>query len=155
MKLSRRDFSSVIKNAPLFSIDLVLVNESNEVLFGKRLNSPAKNFWFVPGGRVYKDESLADSFERITRDELGMVFSLDSAKPLGLYEHFYNDSAVSNDISTHYINTPYLLVVKEKFSCLPNTQHSEYRWIRADMINSADEIHSNSKLFLTKLLSKI
>lgn len=154
MRLSQKDFSSVIKNAPLFSIDLVLVNESKEVLFGKRINSPAKNFWFVPGGRVYKGESLADSFERITKDELGIVFSLNSAEPLGLYEHFYNDSAVSDNISTHYINTPYMLKVNQKFSCLPNSQHSEYRWVSVDSINNDTEIHTNSKLFLTRLLLK-
>lgn len=120
MKLSWRDFFSVIKNVFLFFIDFVFVNESNEVLFGKRFNLFVKNFWFVLGGWVYKDEFLVDLFERIIRDELGMVFSLDFVKLLGFYEYFYNDSVVLNDILIYYINILYLFVVKEKFSCLFN-----------------------------------
>jgi colanic acid biosynthesis protein WcaH len=57
--LDKELFSTVIESTPLISIDLVVKNNLGQTLLGQRLNKPAKGFWFVPGGRILKDESLA------------------------------------------------------------------------------------------------
>ena len=54
MFLEKELFSSIIENTPLISIDLVVKNHENKILLGKRINKPAYNSWFVPGGRIYK-----------------------------------------------------------------------------------------------------
>ena len=77
MFLDKETFSSVIKAAPLVSIDLVIKNKQGQTLLGERLNKPAQGFWFVPGGRILKDESLADAFKRLATEELGQSFKLD------------------------------------------------------------------------------
>ncbi len=52
-------FKIVVENTPLFAIDLVVINSKQQILLGKRVNAPAKDYWFVPrGGRVYKNETL-------------------------------------------------------------------------------------------------
>ena len=56
MFLDEGTFKSVIENAPLVSIDLVVKNSLGQYLFGYRTNRPAKGFWFVPGGRIHKGE---------------------------------------------------------------------------------------------------
>lgn len=68
--LSHDDCKQLVQNAPLFAIDLVIVNHSNEIFVGERLNAPAKGCWFVPGGWVYKNESLEEAFKRIPKAEL-------------------------------------------------------------------------------------
>jgi len=97
-------FKIVVDNAPLFAIDLVVVNESDELLVGKRLNAPAKDWWFVPGGRVFKNEHISDAFRRISDNELGMQCLLEQARLLGVFDHIYDDSVFDSTISTHYIN---------------------------------------------------
>jgi colanic acid biosynthesis protein WcaH len=64
MFLEKDTFKTVIASTPLVSIDLVVTNQNGEALLGKRLNRPAKDFWFVPGGRILKEESLAAAFRR-------------------------------------------------------------------------------------------
>ena len=59
-------FKLIVSNTPLFSIDIVLINEKNEILTGLRKNPPAKNFWFLPGGRVKKNQTLEEAFCEIT-----------------------------------------------------------------------------------------
>lgn len=59
-----------MRSTPLISIDLIVENERGEFLLGKRTNRPAQGFWFVPGERVQKDETLSDAFERLTLAEL-------------------------------------------------------------------------------------
>ena len=81
--------------------------KGRKILLGKRKNPPAKNFFFVPGGRIFKSELKKNAFKRILNNELG--FSLkkghyESVKELGCYEHFYEDNFLDNkDFSTHYL----------------------------------------------------
>ncbi len=56
--LEKDTFTKVIDCTPLISIDLVIENSSSEILLGYRNNRPAKGYWFVPGGRILKDESM-------------------------------------------------------------------------------------------------
>src|SRR3954466_13792753 len=54
--LSDAQFADVVRLAPLVSIDLVIRDPDGDVLVGLRTNAPAKGFWFVPGGRIRKNE---------------------------------------------------------------------------------------------------
>jgi colanic acid biosynthesis protein WcaH len=59
-----------VTSVPLVSVDLVVRHDGGAVL-GRRQNEPAKGEWFVPGGRVHKDERLTDAVHRVARTELG------------------------------------------------------------------------------------
>lgn len=59
MRLSDEDFLNIIDKTPLIAIDLIIKNPDGDVLLGKKLNEPAKDKWFVPGGRILKNESIA------------------------------------------------------------------------------------------------
>lgn len=75
MFLRHEDFATVVRSTPLISIDLIVENTPGEFLLGKRLNRPAQGYWFVPGGRVQKDEPLHVAFERLTETEPGVTFT--------------------------------------------------------------------------------
>lgn len=90
-------------STPLISIDLLIQNEYGEYLLGLRRNRPAQGYWFVPGGRVLKDESLNDAFKRLTFEELGIELERNQAHFKGVYEHFYEDSVFGEAPGTHYI----------------------------------------------------
>lgn len=92
MFLSQDDFVTVVRSTPLVSIDLIVENTQGEFLLGKRLNRPAQGYWFVPGGRVQKDEPLSAAFERLTEGELGLRLPLSAGEFYGVWQHFYNDN---------------------------------------------------------------
>ena len=104
-KLDIGTFNLIVQHTPLVSIDLIVENQQQEIMLGLRKNRPARDFWFVPGGRILKNESLRDAFERITSGELGMVFTLEQSVFTGVYEHFHNDDNFSGQsgYGTHYI----------------------------------------------------
>lgn len=155
MRLNPEEFLQVIKLTPLFSIDLVVVNEGKELLIGKRVNAPAKSWWFVPGGRVFKNESLNDAFSRISISELGKEIDINKCKLLGVFEHFYDDCALNNDVDTHYINTPYLMEVEKDTIDAPELQHDSYRWVSIDNVAADETIHEYSKVFLSALYASL
>ena len=84
MWLSNELFRSVVDSTPLISIDLVVLNSKGECLLGQRLNRPAQGNWFVPGGRILKNETLDAAFNRLTLEELGKVSARSDARLLGV-----------------------------------------------------------------------
>lgn len=152
MKLDRKLFKSIVEFTPLISIDLIVENEDGEYLFGLRKNKPAQDFWFVPGGRVLKDETLDSAFKRLTQVELGIERNIQEADFLGVYQHFYNDNFSGDGFSTHYI------VLGMKFrvnnlSELPEEQHNDYCWLTPQRILQDRRIHDNSRAYFDKSLA--
>lgn len=149
--LSLDNFIHVVENAPLFSIDLVVLNEYQEILVGLRKNPPAQGFWFVPGGRLFKNESLDLGFVRITQSELNCKIERTSCQLLGLFEHFYDDSIFGPTVSTHYINAAYLVRLSKLKTELPDSQHEVYRWVTLEDLQADPAVHHYSKVFLPAL----
>ena len=149
MWLTDDAFRTVISSTPLFSMDLIIRNSEGNFLLGKRTNRPAQGCWFVPGGRVMKNESLDAAFERLTLSELGMAISRHSAVLLDLYQHFYNDSVYGSTPDTHYVVAGYLLDLNgPSILDLPRSQHSEFRWwAPSEMLNDC-AVHAHSRDYL-------
>ncbi|MBL4833191.1 MAG: GDP-mannose mannosyl hydrolase [Pseudomonas sp.] len=152
MWLTDDAFHTVIASTPLFSMDLVVRNTKGHLLLGKRTNRPAKSFWFVPGGRVMKNETLDVAFERITQSELGVAIPRQTASLLDLYEHFYDDCVFGDTTDTHYVVAGYLLDLNHQTLLdLPPSQHSEFKWWSpSEMIND-NNVHRHSRDYLTAL----
>ncbi|MCW8108054.1 GDP-mannose mannosyl hydrolase [Alteromonas ponticola] len=147
MYLDTDTFSTVLKSTPLISIDLLVQNQQNQFLLGKRSNQPAKNYWFVPGGRIYKNESIGKSFDRIAKEEFGTCFSIENAKLLGLFEHFYANSVLSESISTHYVVIAYKLEVDQLVDP-PDVQHTAYKWFSKNELLRCNDVHHYTKAYI-------
>ena len=147
--LEQGGFSQVVAFAPLISIDLILKSADSQFLLGERLNRPAQGFWFVPGGRVFKNETLDDAFVRITSAELGLSFKRSAAEFVGVYEHFYEDSQFGEhqlDSSTHYVAMAYVINVPSKeLISPPKEQHGQYAWWNLSDIANSQSVHRFTK----------
>lgn len=147
MFLSQEDFATVVRSTPLISIDLIVENADGEFLLGKRTNRPAQGFWFVPGGRVQKDEPMAQAFERLTLGELGLCLPLAAGEFYGVWQHFYDDSFSGTDFSTHYIVLGFRLKVNQADLALPDAQHEAYRWLTPEALIAEEKVHDNSRAY--------
>lgn len=158
-------FTAACSALPLVSIDLYVTRPSDhgqELLLGLRNNRPAQGWWFTPGGRIRKNESIASAMQRIAQDELGLdKAKLDHAKLLGAWDHFYPESAFDERVSTHYVNLPYWLAL-DSSSAQNNpwptgkeAQHSAWRWVLLQEANHDDTLHINVKLAFPALLTTL
>ncbi|MBL1263148.1 GDP-mannose mannosyl hydrolase [Candidatus Methylomicrobium oryzae] len=142
MTLDERDFLEVIERTPLVSIDLVVQDQAGRVLLGWRTREPAKNTWFVPGGRIRKNETLDAAFSRIAAAELGTSLARSQAALLGVYTHLYETNfAGAAGIDTHYVVLAYALSAAEAPQSLPKEQHSAYCWLSAGEAFRHPEVH--------------
>ena len=97
-RLDTELFRTVVAHTPLISIDLIVRNPQGLVLLGQRVNRPAQGYWFVPGGRVRKNERLAEAFNRLVQEELGLIScNMQDVLFLGPFEHFYADNFSGDD----------------------------------------------------------
>lgn len=149
MLLSLNTFKTIIEHAPLISIDLVVENKQGEVLLGRRNNRPAQGYWFVPGGRILKDETMVDAFKRLTLAELGVELDLYQSEFIGPFEHFYQDNVTGIDFTTHYIALGYRIIVDD-LPQLPKEQHCEYMWMSVETLLEHPDVHKHSKWYFEK-----
>lgn len=141
-------FKIVIKSTPLISIDFIIKNDNDQILLGQRINKPASGYLFTIGGRIYKNERLEDAKNRILLDETGLNLRELKSRFLGVFEHFYTDSFVSDSISTHYINLAYEITVKN-IENLPKKQHSNYLWLSIDELMNSSIVHEHVKNYFS------
>jgi len=134
-------FKTIIDSAPLISID-ILLKKDGKVLLGKRINKPAQGYFFSMGGRVNKNEAIANAMARIAKNELNIELKY-IPKFIGVFEHFYDDS-IYKDVSTHYVNLAYEYEVKEVLN-LPTEQHNEYQWFSIDELLESKQVHKYVK----------
>lgn len=154
MWLSDDTFRSVVASTPLASIDLVVTNAEGKILLGQRLNRPAQGYWFVPGGRILKGETLDVAFKRLTQHELAKAFPRDRARLLGIYEHFYADSVFgeTGNPNTHYVVLGYQLALGAGEALSPPLeQHGHYGWWAAVEMRNSAEVHDNTRAYLEAL----
>ncbi|MBL1433819.1 MAG: GDP-mannose mannosyl hydrolase [Gammaproteobacteria bacterium] len=153
--LSAARFAGIVRDTPLISIDLV-VSHKGKVLLGKRTNEPAKAYWFVPGGRICKDEKINKAFYRLSKNELGVHLPISNAQFLGVYEHFYDTNfSEDGDFGTHYVVLAYSIELDEVLSNLPTQQHTEYMWLQAEKIAVHDHVHDHTKAYFKSIYSTI
>ena len=117
--ISDEEWEIIVQNVPIVSVDLIIECPDGIVL-GRRSNEPAKGEWFVPGGRVRKNESLKSAVHRIGREELGV--DLEIREMIGTFEHFYETSEIGCD--KHYVAHGFQTWT-EQTTFEADTQHGE------------------------------
>jgi colanic acid biosynthesis protein WcaH len=146
--LSPADFHTVVRLAPLISIDLIIRNPQREILLGLRANEPAKGFYFVPGGVVLKHERLRDAFMRILKRETNCDARMEDARLLGAFEHFYEANSFGDaTFGTHYVVLGYEIALDEVSALKSDAQHSDLRWWSEPDLLASDRVHENTKAY--------
>jgi colanic acid biosynthesis protein WcaH len=144
--LNDTDFLHIVDATPLVSIDLILRNERDEVLLGRRANRPAQGMWFVPGGRIRKNERVNDALQRISRRELGVIIA--EAKLLGVFDHIYPDNFLgAPGVNTHYVVLGMAAELRGDLAFTVDEQHEELKWWTVKQLLADASVHENTKAY--------
>ena len=150
MKLSNKDFLKIIHLTPLVSIDLIIKNKQGEILLGERNNKPAQGFWFVPGGRILKNETIKIAYQRILKNETGLEVPFEKATLLGVYDHIYDDNFLGDPtINTQYVVLAFIIELADNEQIITDDQHSQTIWCGITDLISSQKVHINTKRYFT------
>lgn len=70
-RLSDEEFYSIYNKVPRFAIDLAIKSDEG-VLFSLRAIEPYKGLWHLPGGTLYKGETVSEAAQRIAKKETNL-----------------------------------------------------------------------------------
>ena len=84
-------YKEIIKSIPIVCVDIV-IRLDDQFLLVKRKEEPLKGEWWVPGGRIYLNETLNQSFRNKLSKEIGLVLK-DDVSIIGIYEDFFENSS--------------------------------------------------------------
>ena len=139
-------FLDIVDATPLVSIDLIIRNERGEVLLGWRVNRPAQNSWFVPGGRIRKNERVKEALQRISQRELGMA--INDAKLVGVFDHIYEDNFLGTPkVNTHYVVLGFAAELSSSTALTADEQHGELKWWGVNDLLASHDVHENTKAY--------
>ena len=152
-RLPLEAFRTVVELTPLVSIDFVVRNRAGRLLVGFRKNQPAQASWFVPGGRLGKNETRLEAFARLTKFELGVELAMERARFLGVFEHIYPDNFAGDPrFGTHYVVLAYAIEADPAELDLPGgDQHNGYLWMSEEELLSRDDVHAYTKAYCASL----
>lgn len=119
-------FEKICQSIPILCVDGI-VTLDRKILLLKRKNEPAKGEWWVPGGRVKKNETLDEAIVRKIKDETGLEVKID--KQFGLFETIFDDK--------HTVNICYILTTDNQ-NVLIDEEHEDYGWFDFQSLPKVD-----------------
>jgi colanic acid biosynthesis protein WcaH len=146
--LSQDDYYKVCEKSNITSIDII-VSYEGKYLVGKRINNPAKGFFFVPGGVIGKDETISQAMKRLSKRELSVELNIEDFNFLVISQHWYDCNCIDDKFGTHYISLSYEkeLTYDEFIKINLDDQHSESKFMTKEEIFSRSDVHNNTKGF--------
>lgn len=146
-KLSENFYKRVLDSMPIPCVELIIFY-NRKILLVYRKFKPAENKWWIPGGRIYKNERLEDAAKRKAFEELGLTVKI--IRKVGVYNTFFNDGpfGIKNGVHTinHTINAVFVVAPKEKKFRIKLDQTSfDFKWIGS--------LEKNLAPYIKKLIS--
>ncbi len=146
--ISDKDFAHIVRFAPLVSIDLIIRGAGDRILVGLRTNEPAKGYYFVPGGAIRKNETIARAFTRILQAETGLPARFEDSHFIGIYEHLYATNRFGDaGYGTHYVVLAYELRFNDSPTLQGDSQHSDFKWLTKAELIAREDVHENTKRY--------
>ncbi len=135
-------YIEIIQNVPIACVDVAIVYRGSVLLVLRKV-SPAKNQWWLPGGRVHKNEMMKDAAKRKALEEVGLdckvgpiIYTAETIFPDGPYH-----------TSVHSINSCFLLYPIENPVVRMDNHHNDFKWV--------DFIPSICHLYVVKCLERV
>lgn len=123
-KIPIKMYKEVQRSLPIICVDVVITDGKN-FLLAKRTNEPEKNKWWIPGGRLLKNELLKEAAARVLKQETGLKGNIGDF--LGFQELFLSPGYFP-DVTAHTIGFVFSAEVPAKSRIFLDKQHSKAEW---------------------------
>lgn len=119
-------YKQILKNIPIACVDVAIVYDGSALLV-KRSTPPAKDQWWVPGGRILKGETLKEAAQRKAFKEVGIECQVGPI--IHTAETIFSDGPYG--IPVHSINSCFFLYPCTKnFTVKLDKYHTDYKWVK-------------------------
>lgn len=117
-------YHQIIECLPIACVDIAIIARGS-VLLVKRNDPPAKGEWWLPGGRVFKGETMRQTAKRKALEEVGIECHVGPI--VHTAETIFPDGP--EGIPVHSINSCFMLYPVGDFTVKLDSHHSGGMWI--------------------------
>jgi len=110
-------YKKILERMPIPTVDAIIVHKGKFLLL-KRNNPPVKGEWWLPGGRIRRNESLEDAVRREAFEETGLTCKI--IRQVGVINYIFPEC--------HAVSV-YFLVEPDSTNVRLNSEHSDYKWV--------------------------
>ncbi len=125
--IPKESYKMILDNMPIVCIDSVVVNADGEYLLVKRNNHPLKGEYWLPGGRLMKNETLREAVKRKMKQELGIDVEIE--RLMGFFETVFKKTSINVAGGFHAVSFVFLLKPLQEKIVLDN-QSSSWKWFK-------------------------
>lgn len=122
------EYKEILEKLAVPCVDVVIENDLDELLMIKRDNEPAKGQWWLPGGRIFKKETIKEAAIRKVKEEIGL--DVDDIVVVGAYETIFDEGPFGIKTGSHTVNVVVKGRVKSFSDMAVNSDHSESKFFR-------------------------
>ena len=122
------EYKMMLEKLAIPCVDIVIENSEGKVLMIKRSNEPAKGQWWLPGGRIFKKETIRDAAIRKIHEEVGLELS--DVIIIGAYETIFDEGPFGIESGTHSVNVLVKGNVKSFDNMKTNGDHSDVAFFK-------------------------
>lgn len=116
-------YKKILDVMPICCVDVCIIH-MGMVLLVKRADPPEKDSWWLPGGRLFKNESLHDCAIRKCKEEVGL--DCDFGFLVHTQQTEFPDGPMGT--SVHSVNLCYSMFPKEGQKVKLDKHCLEYKW---------------------------
>ena len=122
-------YKEICSKMPIPCVDIIIQNKKGHFLLVKRTNEPLKSKFWLPGGRILKEESVNDALSRKCKEELDLLVDPSEFKFTGFSQANYVKNAFGSDGGYHTISLVFIcLHAFEESSVSLDSQSSEFKF---------------------------
>ena len=122
----------------------------------KEKKQSLETFFFTPGARILRNETFTGYIVRLTPTEIVLIIEDPSQFELmGIWDHFYSNSALDQNTSTHYVNLPHFAEFKSKPQVVLDDQHDEFKWFDLSVVSNDEKFHPYIRNYTGWVLKKM
>ena len=129
MQIPEALYREIINRMPIPCIDLMVNNPKGQVLLMKRSNTPARDQWWFPGGRIFYQETRRAAVVRKLSEECSLT--PETIEELGT--HSLQLERDDGNSKAHSITTIYRVTVADTRRLQLDSQSSAGRWQSIDI----------------------
>ncbi|MCA9384006.1 NUDIX domain-containing protein [Candidatus Dojkabacteria bacterium] len=141
------DCATVIYLNPSPSVQVFLINRSNQILIVKRAKDPMKGLYDLPGGFVDGDESFESALSREVHEELGISDQLEYKYLCSAPDKYYYKGINLDVVVVTFIARVSDIVIEK----IDKNEISDIKWIDIDKVEIDTLAFENSRYALTQL----
>ena len=140
-KVAEQEHRFTLGHYPLACVDLVVVGHTPEpsFLLIQRTEPPCKDIFWLPGGRIFKNEGLETAAMRKLQEELGIHARPNLVRQLGAFD-FSSREARYDDIPQgfHAIGICYALSFQERPTITLDDTARDYMWVTGKTLDETN-----------------